>query len=340
MEEEPGMTEPQPDRNAPRSSGLFRTPRVEEERDDRNRIKNLPEEIVFKRNARILITEMLELNNRTQQDTSMLVEEILHSVFFLGQIYSPSFSPRSLLDDDMFDALEKEYPQPFQLYSTRLPRRSPFSCLLEMVVCFYGQENEDQIRNKLKDVVHQMKEGSSSQILFSSTICISHTHNSCRYYGVSMSTRGRSAGEILVAASCFSNWHRSVSDAVMTYYPDKQKKSYFSRNMQLPPDVKCEVFNISEGRPMDLCRSCSDLFGLDTTVKKRWGYGHCAEAESLSNLFKGEPRVIEQLKPEVNANKGNRMKAKMRVLNHLKQQLKKFDTFKWDGKFYPNPNPK
>ncbi|XP_023815810.1 uncharacterized protein LOC111948207 [Oryzias latipes] len=309
--------------------------------EEEKQIEYLSDGEVFRRNAFILITTMVDLNNLTRQDTSMLVDEILHCLFFLGLINSPPFSPRNLLgdDDDTLEYLENEYPEPFRLYSTQLPRRSPFSCLLDMVVRLYGQEKEDLIKDRLQTVVLQMKERTSSQILFSSTICVSQMCDSCRYYGVSMSTRGRPAGEILVAASCFGYWHRLASDAVMTYYPDKQKKLYFSRNIQLPSNVKCEAFNISEGRPMDPCRSCSDLFGLNTTERKRWAHGGCAEVESLSNLFKEESQVMEQLRPEENVPEENRRRAKMRVFNYLKQELKKFDKFKWDGKIYPDLNP-
>ncbi|XP_036069651.1 uncharacterized protein LOC112137734 [Oryzias melastigma] len=305
------------------------------------KLEYLPEEAVFRRNAFILITTMVDLSNQTPQDTSMLVEEVLHTLFFLGVINCPPFSPRSLLDDDdeILDYLKIEYPLPFQLYLTQLPRRSPFSCLLDMVVSLYGQENEDQIKDKLKIIVHQMKEGTNLQILFSSTICISRINSSSRrYYGVSMSTKGRPAGEILVASSCFSFWHRLVSDAVMTYYPDKQKKSYFSRNIKIPTDIKCEAFNISEGRPMDPCTSCSDLFGLDTNECRRWAHGSCAEVESLSNLFKGEQLVMEGLGPDENEQE-DRLRAERRVINHLKNQLKIFKDFNWDGKFYSNLNP-
>ncbi|XP_024115962.1 uncharacterized protein LOC112137733 [Oryzias melastigma] len=321
------------------------------------KLEYLPEEAVFRRNAFILITTMVDLSNQTPQDTSMLVEEVLHTLFFLGVINCPPFSPQSLLDDDdeILDYLKKEYPLPFQLYLTQLPRMSPFSCLLDMVVSLYGQENEDQIKDKLKKIVDKMKKDPTSnkkeesskkkkerkpKIFFSSTICISRINisSSCIYYGVSMSTKGRPAGEILVASSCFSFWHRLVSDAVMTYYPDKQKKSYFSRNIKIPTDIKCEAFNISEGRPMDPCTSCSDLFGLDTNECRRWAHGSCAEVESLSNLFKGEQHVMEGLGPDENEQEG-RLRAEKRVLKHLKKQLKIFKDFNWDGRFYPNLNP-
>ncbi|RVE68924.1 hypothetical protein OJAV_G00096070 [Oryzias javanicus] len=154
------------------------------------KLEYLTEEAVFRRNAFIIITTMVDLNIQTRQDTSMLVEEVLHSLFFLGAINCPPFSPRSLLDDDeILDHLNTEYPLPFQLYSTQLPRRSPFSCLLDMVVSLYGQENENQIKDKLKIIVN---EGSSKikkkrkQILFSSTICISRINISNSLIGINL----------------------------------------------------------------------------------------------------------------------------------------------------------
>ncbi|RVE68902.1 hypothetical protein OJAV_G00096090 [Oryzias javanicus] len=130
----------------------------------KEKLEYLSDGAVFRRNAFILIEEMVKLNNQTQQDTSMLVEEVLHSLFFLGVINCPPFSPRSLLDDDdvILAYLKREYPLPFQLYSAQLPRRSPFSCLQDMLVSLYGQENEDQIDDELKKIVHKMKGGTNS----------------------------------------------------------------------------------------------------------------------------------------------------------------------------------
>ncbi|MEQ2234869.1 hypothetical protein ILYODFUR_035809, partial [Ilyodon furcidens] len=97
---------------------------------------------------------MMDMTTRTREDTSELVDEILHSIFFLGEINRPAFSPRQLLDDDedLLDCLMEAYPEPFRLYSSQLPRRSPFSCVLDMVVYLEGQENEDAIRTTLREI--------------------------------------------------------------------------------------------------------------------------------------------------------------------------------------------
>lgn len=61
-------------------------------------------------------------------------QQILHSIFFLGKINKIPFSPEEIISDgDILKALKKKIPRPFQFYLTQLPRRSPFSCVLDMV---------------------------------------------------------------------------------------------------------------------------------------------------------------------------------------------------------------
>ncbi|XP_072227009.1 uncharacterized protein [Leuresthes tenuis] len=322
----------------------------------------LTEEEVLRRNAFLIIIEMVELSNQTREDTSELVDEILHSIFFLGAINRPKVSPRSLLDDnrEIYDHLIDRFPQPFKLYSSQLPRRSPFSCVLDMIVQVVGQENEDEIKGRLRTLSHQLMQNAQLQILVSSTICISSINipGSKRYYGVSMSTKGRPAGQIIVAASCFSYWDDYVADAVMTYCPNKKtKKSYFDRTIQLPAEVTCQAYNISSGREMDPCRSCGNLFGLQTRAEKYWAYGNCAEVESVSNLLKNENRIRENVQPRPEENRQganddilmhqnrirenvqprpeeNRQRAKDEILKHLRNLLKNEVRFNWDGVFY------
>ncbi|MED6265374.1 hypothetical protein CHARACLAT_024823, partial [Characodon lateralis] len=113
---------------------------------------------VFRRNAFLLITKMMEMTTRTPEDSSELVDEILHSIFFLGEINRPAFSPRQLFSDDeaLLGNLEAAYPEPFRHYSSQLPRRSPFSCLLDMVVYLEGQEKEDVIRTRLQEITLEL----------------------------------------------------------------------------------------------------------------------------------------------------------------------------------------
>ncbi|KAM4540049.1 uncharacterized protein PAE49_020756 [Odontesthes bonariensis] len=301
-----------------------------------NKSEHLSNEEVFRRNAFQIIIEMVELSNQTREDTSVLVDEILHSIFFLGEINRPKFSPKRLLDDneEIYDHLRDRYPQPFSLYSSQIPRRSPFSCVLDMIVQVVGQENEDEIKLKLQTLSHQLMQNAELQILVSSTICISRINipGSKRYYGVSMSTKGRPAGQIMVAASSFSYWDDYVADAVMTYCPKKTKKPYFDGTFQLHAEVSCQAYNIRKGIEMDPCRSCGNLFGLQSPEKeKHWPYGNCAEVESVSNLLKNENRVRENVQPRPEE---NRQRAKDEVSKHLKNLLKNQVQFNWDGVFY------
>ncbi|XP_054911872.1 uncharacterized protein LOC129376307 [Poeciliopsis prolifica] len=301
-----------------------------------NRVEYKDNSNLFQTNAFRLIYKMLEMASRTQEDTSELVDEILHSIFFLGEITQPEFSPRELfLDNDiMFDYLREAYPEPFRLYSSRLPRRSPFSCVLDMVVHLKGQEHEDDIRETLKELITELKRGNNQNMLISTTICISagNSRDSVKHYGVSMSTTGRPAGRILVAASCLNFWEKHVADAVMSYYPIKSRKAYFDVTIKLPADVRCEAFNLGSRKAINPCLSCKNMFGLDTTDEQEWPYGNCAEVESLSNLLR-EEEVRERVQRFGNWTVENKEKVKRAVINHLRNELKKL-SFAWDNQFY------
>ncbi|XP_047239853.1 uncharacterized protein LOC124879367 [Girardinichthys multiradiatus] len=279
---------------------------------------------------------MMEMTTRTPEDTSELVDEILHSIFFLGKINRPAFSPRELLDDDedVLGDLMEAHPEPFKHYSSQLPRRSPISCLLDMVVNLEGRENEDAIRTSLREITLELMANASKKVLFSSTLCVSHANknDSVRHYGVSMSTTGRPAGQILIAASCFHFWHKYVANAVISYCPNKMRKVYFNGTFQLPVDVRCEAFKLRTGTPMNPCKSCSNMFGLDTTDTQVWPYGNCAEVESLSKLL-GVEEVERRVQNNENWTEQDRQMATDVVLNHLNTVLIEVG-FAWDGRFY------
>ncbi|XP_039679227.1 uncharacterized protein LOC120573515 isoform X3 [Perca fluviatilis] len=195
----------------------------------------------FRSNAFRIINIMLELNS---EHATVLVDEILHSIFFLGKINDPQHPPESIVTDaDMLDGLKIIYPRPFDHFSSQLPKRSPFSCVLDMIVLLTGEENEEEIKKKVREITKQLRRG-RTRPLISSTICVSQIPNSVRYYGVSMSTAGRIPGRIMVAASCLSSWDRYVAGAVMTYYLNNANIPDFDGIIRLPENVRCEAFNI------------------------------------------------------------------------------------------------
>ncbi|CAF91936.1 unnamed protein product [Tetraodon nigroviridis] len=278
---------------------------------------------------------MVELSSGSH---SCLVDEILHSIFFLGGLYSPPYLPKDILTDhDMLNILKSSYPQAFKYFQSKLPRRSPLSCVMDMIVNNTGQENEEGILSSLKALILELKEGNAKQLI-SSTGCVSQPNKedqkSTRYYGVSMSTSECLPGRIVVAAACLSNWDEYVAGAVMTFYPTMERKTYFDGTIKLPGQVRCQAFNLSQLQEMPPCKSCRNLFGLTGDDKRSWAYGNCAENESVSNLLKKEQKVKEKSRPLAPSyTEENRKKAKESMEKELNSYLKT-KKFSWDKTFY------
>ncbi|XP_029976259.1 uncharacterized protein LOC115409291 [Salarias fasciatus] len=294
---------------------------------------------IFRKNAAKLIEEMVFLSEDTEEDTTPLVDEILHSIFFLGRVYDPQFSPESIeIDQEMREFLADSYPEAFRRYSSRLPHRAPFSCVLDMIVHIAGQENEEEVKNQLQQFVQQL-EGDQPKHLLSTTMCISqiNSRDSGRHYGVSMSTFGRVAGKIMVAASCLQTWHQLVAGAVLSYDQRFKKKmplrSNFNGTIRLPQNIRCQAYNIRDQTLKRPCSSCGDLFGLNNTEEKRWRYGNCAEVESVSKLLKTEAQVTEQVEFQAEWTAESRKQVEDEVRKELEGWLR-MKGFRWDGQFY------
>lgn len=196
-----------------------------------------------------------------------------------------------------------------------------------------GQEKENEIINRLRNLILKLKEEDATDLI-SSTICVSQTPKSVRYYGVSMSTAGRNPGRVMIAASCLSTWDSYVAGAVMTYCPKREKKTYFDGTIKLPENVRCQAFSLSKGGQMLPCKSCANLFGFTISEPKEWPYGNCAEAESVSNLLKNEQEVKENARPtSETCTEANRQRAEESVLKDLTDCLRMLN-FKWDKTFY------
>nr|XP_020498797.1 uncharacterized protein LOC109990879 isoform X1 [Labrus bergylta] len=300
---------------------------------------------LFLRSAFKIIDKMVHLS---PDRPSVLVDEVLHSIFFLGIIHSPPYLPQAIVsNNEMLKELQKWYPQPFNFYSTQLPKRSPFSCVLDMIIYLTGKKGllteeakESDIIESLREVISDLKKDEAIDLI-SSAICVSQKkpiQDSVRYYGVSMSTSGRVPGQIMVAASCLGTWDPYVADAVMTYYPGKVKKNYFDGTFQIQELIRCQAFSLTKGDQMDPCRSCGNLFGLTTCQKNVWAYGNCAEAESISNLLKNENEVRGQIRPasDRNMDENNWQRAIESVVNDLKKWLKSV-RFNQHLQFYTPP---
>ncbi|XP_068172580.1 uncharacterized protein [Antennarius striatus] len=289
----------------------------------------------FRRNGFLVIKHIVGL---APKHPSKLVDEILHSIFFLGEINEPKYSPKDIvIDEDMMNILKGNYTDPFNLYATQVPMRTPISCVLDMTVYLTGQEKEGEIISALQKLISELKKDQATEFV-SFTICVSQCNNteeSERHYGVSMSTAGRNPGRILTGGSCLSYWELYVADAVNTYYPKTKKKTYFDGTIKIPEHVRCQAFTLTDGKPMASCRSCKNLFGLITSEIKEWPYGNCAEVESLTNLLKKEKELEEEVRPTSETyTKENRERAIAETLKEVTMSLVNMLHFKWDKKFY------
>ncbi|XP_056270815.1 uncharacterized protein LOC130193979 [Pseudoliparis swirei] len=276
---------------------------------------------------------MMELMKEVSGEVTAFADEILHSIFFLGKIQKLPFSPEDIVTDgEMLNELQDLFPRAFDLYSSQLPKRGPFSCLLDMVVHLNGRDNEMLIIERLGEIIRELD---LRQDLVSSTICVSHiadTKDPVKYYGVSNSAPGRLPRKIMIAASCLGYWDRYVAGAVMTYFPSKQKD--FEGTIQLPECVRCQAFSLWRNKHMLPCGSCGNLFGLKPCEEKEWVYGNCAEVESLSNLFKHVDDVKVSAQPTSRMySDGAMLKLEGRVRKDLTNWLKGRE-FKWKNTFY------
>ncbi|XP_052326037.1 uncharacterized protein LOC118397997 isoform X2 [Oncorhynchus keta] len=269
----------------------------------------------------------------TSHSKPVFVSKILHSIFFLGLFRKPQkCTPHDILGEFM-PAVKEIFSGPFENYTSKLPKRTPFSSVLDMVVSLLGPDIEINILvERLQEIANRMSEPNSKYKFNSSTICVSQRNDVQRsYYGASMSCNGKQEGQIMVAVSCLSTWHCGVSNAVMTYKPDKNKRKNFDGTMKLQEYVKCQASNVKSGEEMSPCRSCGHLFGLEKPSNQMWPYGNCAEAESLSKLLYGEEEIVKNVVPSVDC------KMREQVVNevkaHLEEMLKESE-FQWDSSYY------
>ncbi|XP_062342826.1 uncharacterized protein LOC134040764 [Osmerus eperlanus] len=275
------------------------------------------------------------------------IDEIIHSILFLGHILYletgiQEYTPKIVLDD-MYDEIKSLFERPMVCYKTELPKRTPFSCVLDMFVHRYGTDNEQQIVTTLGEQVKELKlmDGYS---LSSSTICVSQYLKGKKYYGASMSSTGRTAGKIMIAVSCLHTWHKSVSDAVMSYFPGKSRRNDFKGTFELPDSVSCRAYSLRNGEDIPPCKSCRNLFGLTTTdttnSDNQFVYGNCAEAESVSRLLTGEQDVASVIARQVEASPLYNTTRRKHVVSQVPNQLPNLNNFKGVLGFfvYYNPN--
>ncbi|XP_007236660.4 uncharacterized protein LOC103022405 [Astyanax mexicanus] len=247
----------------------------------------------------ITTVEKTITNHSREAELLKYFNEMLHSIFFLGYIHEYRLHPKDFVStDEVHRSLSCKFPEPFIMYNSHLPTRTPFSILLEMMEILY--ETEERIKQELAILLKSMKfpnplhkEGSKYEqyyTLESTVICVCYSNlDSRKYYGASFCCRKGNAKTILIDLSCLKTWHEYVSHAVMSFHGGAS-----GDGITFPTELKCRAFyrdwkeNVyNEKRP---CANCKKLFNLPNADpdKVEHPFGNCAETECLSKLLKND----------------------------------------------------
>ncbi|XP_072560851.1 uncharacterized protein [Paramormyrops kingsleyae] len=290
-------------------------------------------------------------------------KEILHSIFFHCHIYRDtelnrqSINPEEILGETLQSELAVMYPDVFESYTSLLPRRSPFSILLEVVVETMAGRSEIDIRTELEKLNNKMivhKSGGSScgnDFCFGATV-VSYSYfrssslETQKYFGASMSCSGRKATRIFISVACIETWNDNVAHAVCLAakghpsitLPD----TVYSTAYRLHPPKKGGN-NSHEYKELSPCELCLKIFPNVTFSslhkkdqdKQFWNYGNCAECEAISNLLNGQTSISDETQ-ELNASLEHNLEdLRAKRKNILRGHLNRFNfTVTPEARFY------
>ncbi|XP_026999754.1 uncharacterized protein LOC113641304 isoform X2 [Tachysurus fulvidraco] len=288
-------------------------PGTRRESNSQNRTKRKPGAnfMIYKENnkksllscACSLICKTMEMTGKNDR-LRVYMDEILHSIFFLGYIHKLRLAPERFFGKETVTKAKEMFPWPFEMYKSQLPTRTPFSILLDMMEIVHEENILTELQKlleKLKFPPHLHKPGNTYEQFYSlesTVICVCYLDSDPkRYYGASLSCRTGNSKRILIDVSCLKTWHELVSHAVMSFYPEGP-----GDGITFPTSVKCQAyFRDSNGyNKRGPCFKCHQLFNLKDPDpgKGDHPYGNCAEAECLSKLLFKNPGIQEETEME------------------------------------------
>ncbi|XP_026998321.2 uncharacterized protein LOC113640148 isoform X2 [Tachysurus fulvidraco] len=210
------------------------------------RAKEFLSNSAFARNAFLLFNKATDIVSAQEQgdlqSAKQILEQMLHSILFLGHIHAAVYRPEWIFSDvEMLQKTIKDFPKPFDLFQTHVAQRTPFSYFLQLLTVCYSENQEATVKNKLAALLADCKK---------------------------------------------SVWHRKVSSAVMSMFPQDTGTQC---TIQLPATVRCEAFaleDMSQVKPP--CGRCHQLYSLPGHTDILNEPGNCAETEVISNLLQGQ----------------------------------------------------
>ncbi|XP_059411390.1 uncharacterized protein LOC132144841 [Carassius carassius] len=251
-----------------------------------------------------LICHVMQEFRKEQNKLRTYVTEILHSIFFLGIIHEDCLTPEDILTAQT-EIVRQEFPEPFRKYKSHLPKRTPFSVLLDIMQLTLG--TKENMKEKLCSLMKKMKfpyplhkpanKNQRYYTLESTVICIcsNSLYTSQEYVGASLGCRTEKAKSTMIYSSCINAWHEYVSYAVMSFAHQKEGDS-----LQFHESLQCQAYirNWKDNTYKEIqpCMNCTRLFNLpEGTEQEHYPYGNCAETECLSKLLMDDQFMRENI---------------------------------------------
>ncbi|XP_016117209.1 uncharacterized protein [Sinocyclocheilus grahami] len=234
-----------------------------------------------------------------------LISHILHSIFFLGTIHKDSLTPEDIIPEKIAE-IRQEFPEPFKKYKSHLPKRTPFSILLDIMQLTY--DTKDKVLKELCILMDKLKfpypldrpanKNQRYYTLESTVICVcsNSQRTSDEYFGASLGCRTGEAKRIMIYSSCINTWHEHVSYAVMSFKHQPEGDS-----LQFHESLRCQAYfrdwKDNTYKKRQPCMNCKRLFSLSAgTEQEDYPYGNCAETECLSKLLFNDQFMRENIK--------------------------------------------
>ncbi|XP_016117208.1 uncharacterized protein [Sinocyclocheilus grahami] len=252
-----------------------------------------------------LISHVMKEFKKEQNKLRAHVNEILHSIFFLGTIHKDSLTPEDIIPEKIAE-IRQEFPEPFKKYKSHLPKRTPFSILLDIMQLTY--DTKDKVLKELCILMDKLKfpypldrpanKNQRYYTLESTVICVcsNSQRTSDEYFGASLGCRTGEAKRIMIYSSCINTWHEHVSYAVMSFKHQPEGDS-----LQFHESLRCQAYfrdwKDNTYKKRQPCMNCKRLFSLSAgTEQEDYPYGNCAETECLSKLLFNDQFMRENIK--------------------------------------------
>ncbi|KAG7460211.1 hypothetical protein MATL_G00218730 [Megalops atlanticus] len=172
------------------ASEKTQVPEVEESVKRNYTVKDNDRQRILRKSSTVFIEISLSFIKASEksgklrsQKAKAYIKEILHSIFFLGYISSPSIHPSDIMGENITLRLEKIYPDVFEGYRTKLPLRPPYSILLDVVVETKGSQRVPEILQELLKLNEAMTVPNDDGGKYENVFCFASTVGSQKLIG-------------------------------------------------------------------------------------------------------------------------------------------------------------